>query len=196
MEDLYGLRCTETKESNTNDKSTDPRNSDGTLQTGISNSPRGTVQCTGESRNDGWRANCEKHGFDFRIAHTGNGYNDDFEWDTSTSGNNERSGIKIQLSNGEVHEEPDERPNETDKVLLGEDDDGFEGQRYITLENPSEMDNHRSDIANGIMDLAGDIQMMFQTDNRKDDKKKYVNERKNKRKNTQKESNNGFNMSM
>lgn len=196
MEDLYGLRCTETKESNTNDKSADPRNSDGTLQTGISDSPRGAVQCTGESCDDGWRANCEKHGFDFRITHTGNGYNDDSEWDTSTSGNYERSGIQIQPSNGEVYEEPDGRSNETDKVMLGENDDRFESQRYITLENSSEMVDNRSDIANGIMDLAGDIQMMFQTNNRKDDKKKYVNERKNKRKNSQNESNNGFNMSM
>lgn len=72
MEDLYGLKYAETEESVTADKRRNEGCTDRTVQTDFDNAQRGAVQCVGESCDDGWRANCEKHGFSFQIANAGN----------------------------------------------------------------------------------------------------------------------------
>lgn len=72
-----------------------------------------------------------------------------------------------------------------------------QGEGFITDEVTPEMDADWSDIANGVLNLATDIQMIFQSNDRKYERKKYINERKNTRKNSKKQSQDGgFNMSM
>ena len=72
-----------------------------------------------------------------------------------------------------------------------------QSEGFITDEATPEMDADWSDIANGILNLAADIEMIFQSNGRKDERKKYINERKNTRKNSKKQSQDGgFNMSM
>ena len=85
------------------------------------------------------------------------------------------------------------------EVADGTDEFGGTDQSegFISDEVTPEMDADWFDIANGVLNLAADIQMIFDTNDRKDERKKYINERKNTRKNSKKQSQDGgFNMSM
>lgn len=201
MEDLYGLKYAETEESVTADKRRNERCTDRTVQTDFDNPQRGAVQCVGESCDDGWRANCEKHGFSFQVANAGNCDEYDLSFDKTTIREDEqrysmRSAINRsqigESSQGADEEFGAEIANGTDKFGGTDQSEGF-----ITDEVTPEMDADWSDIANGVLNLAADIEMIFQSNGRKDERKKYINERKNTRKNSKKQSQDGgFNMSM
>ena len=58
--------------SDTTNKRRNEGGSDRTVQTSFDSASGGTVQRSGESCDDDWRRNCEKHGFSFGAAQSGN----------------------------------------------------------------------------------------------------------------------------
>lgn len=201
MEDLYGLKYAETEESVTADKRRNEECTDRTVQTDFDNPQRGAVQCVGESCDDGWRANCEKHGFSFQVANAGNCDEYDLSFDKTTIREDEqRYSMRSAINRSQIGESSQGADEEFGaEIADGTDEFGGanQGEGFITDEAAFEMDADWSDIANGVLNLAADIEMIFNTNDRKDERKKYINERKNTRKNSKKQSQDGgFNMSM
>ncbi len=201
MEDLYGFRYAEAEESVTADKRRNERYTDRTVQTDFDNAQGGTVQRIGESCNDGWRANCEKHGFDFQAAYSGINFEDDVVFNEAEIRRDEEQYNRwTTIDRNKVAESSQGADEEFGaEVANGEDEFGGAnpGKGLFTNETPPEMDADWSNIANGVLDLAADIQMIFDTNDRKYERKKYIHERKNTRKNGKKQSHDGgFNMSM
>lgn len=201
MEDLYGLKYAETEESVTADKRRNEECTDRTVQTDFDNAQRGTVQCTGESCDDGWRANCEKHGFSFQTANSEDSDEYDVSFDkTAIREDEQRYSMRSAINRSQIGESSQGADEEFGaEIADGTDEFGGtnQGEGFITDEATLEMDADWSNIANGVLNLAADIQMIFDTNDRKDERKKYINERKNTRKNSKKQSQDGgFNMSM
>ena len=155
----------------------------------------------GESCDDGWRTNCEKHGFSFKAANAGNCDEYDFSFDKTTIREDEqRYSMRSAINRSQVGKSSQGTDEEFGaEIADGTDEFGGTDQSegFITDEATPEMDADWSNIANGVLNLAADIEMIFQSNNRKDERKKYINERKNTRKNSKKQSQDGgFNMSM
>lgn len=201
MEVLYGLKYAETEESVTADKRRNEGCTDRTVQTDFDSTQRGAVQCVGESCNDGWRANCEKHGFCFQVANARDCDEYDISFDkTAIREDEQRYSMRSAINRSQIRESS----QGADEEFRAEIADGMyefggtdQGEGFITDEAAPEMDADWDDIANGVLNLAADIQMIFDTNDRKDERKKYINERKNTRNNSKKQSQDGgFNMSM
>lgn len=200
MEDLYGLRRTETEESVATDKRRNEIDLDRTLQTTSDSAQGGAVQRSGGACDDDWRRNCEEHGFSFTVAYSGNNSMDsaectstkigkfresDFEWEEYSGTNHqERNGI----SNGDAEYSLEFRTEQLKRENQGDDQD-FDVDETV-------MDDSWVDVAGSVLNLAADIQMIFQ-DNKPQRKKRYINERKNRRKDEpNKNQSGGFEMSM
>lgn len=200
MENLYGLRQIKTTESNTTDKRRNESGSDRTVQTSSDSASGGAVQCFGESRDDDWRRNCEKYGFSFgvtrpgecgvyssELSHSDSGEagESDFEWEEySGTDYQKRNGI----SNGDAEHPLEFRTEQSEREDQGNDQD-FDLDEAV-------MDGSWGDVAGSVLNLAADIQMIFQ-DDKPQRKKRYINERKNRRKDEPDENQSGgFEMSM
>lgn len=185
MKNFYGLRQIKTTESITTNKRRNESSSDRTVQTSSDSASGGAVQRSGESCDDDWRLNCEKYGISFGAVQSGNHGMDscrrseikiielgerDFEFEIY-AGSDYQTGN--QESNGYSEGLCDDQARMSETECSGEDED-------YNLDE-AEMDASWGDVAGSVLNLAADVQMIFQ-DNKLKRKKRYINERRNRRK--------------
>ena len=200
MENLYGLRQTKTTESITTNKRRNESGSDRTVQASSDSASGGAVQRSCESGNDDWRRNCEKHGFSFGAAQSGNrGMDSSGRSEVEISELGERD-FECELYAGPDYQTGNQESNGyseglcDDQAGVSETECSGYDEDYDLDE--AEMDASWGDVAGSVLNLATDVQMIFQ-DNQPKRKKRYINERRNRRKDEPDENQSGgFEMSM
>lgn len=204
MEELfaYEYRTVKTNQSNTDDNRADGRRFNRADTADISDAQTGTVQSVGAAHFTDWERHCREHGFDIRIADTGNfGRNDENDSQrqpvSSTSNNGREYEVDPIFSRGRVIES--DEPFERDDAYRTEGyDERAESQRSDAVESQSEMGSGWSDIAVNSLYLAADLALIGGTDNDKP-KPKYVRERKHgqkKKKQDEQSQDGGYEMKM
>lgn len=200
MENLYGLRQTKTTESITTNKRTNKSGSDRTVQATSDSASGGAVQRFGESCYDDWRRNCEKYGFSFGTAQSANrGMDNSGRSEIEISELGERD-FEYELYAGPDYQTGNQESNGYSEGLCNDQAGMFETECSGDDEDynldEAEMDASWGDVAGSVLNLAADVQMIFQ-DNQPKIKKRYINERRNRRKDEPDENQSGgFEMSM
>lgn len=200
LENLYGLRQIKTTESITTNKRRNESSSDRTVQTSSYSASGGAVQRAGESYDDDWRRNCEKYGFSFGVAQSGNHGMDSIrrsEIEISELGERD---FEFEIYAGSDYQTGNQESNRyseglcDDQARMSETEYSGDDEDYNLDE--AEMDASWGDVAGSVLNLAADVQMIFQ-DNQPKRKKRYINERRNRRKDEPNENQSGgFEMSM
>lgn len=183
MKNFYGLRQIKTTEPITTNKRRNESSSDKTVQTSSDSASGGAVQRSGELCDDDWRLNCEKYGISFGAVQSGNHGMDscrrseikiielgerDFEFEISAgsdyqTGNQESNGYSEGLCN--------------DYAGMSETECSGDDEGYELYE--AKVDASWSDVAGSVLNLATDVQIIFQN-NQPKRKKRHINERRNR----------------